>query len=220
MTDTPAAITAEEWATWLTPSQVLDALETSVTRSTAATAIKQQLLDGLLVAVAETVVGREGGVLGRKDYCSIEANSWRQFEHFYATHDFWKTGQITATSTTTRGVSRSISFYGVRFNPNDLRSLFAAVGHPSAEAPVTSSGTVPSIPQQADDDVKERGPAVSQAHLEEWYALYRKVYSGSADTEATAIESATGMFPGKHVARPRIRTLRGPQERGRKPGGD
>jgi hypothetical protein len=64
---------------------------------------------------------------------------------------------------------------------------------------------------------QEKGPPVSEQHLKAWFDLYKQVYQGAADTEANALKSAAGMFPGKLVSRDRVRALRGAQKRGRKP---
>jgi hypothetical protein len=73
------------------------------------------------------------------------------------------------------------------------------------------------MPKVEEAEPEQTGPPVAQIHLKAWYDLYRQAYSGSADTEATALKSARGMFPGKSVSRDRVRALRGSQKRGRKP---
>lgn len=65
---------------------------------------------------------------------------------------------------------------------------------------------------------ESKGPRVSGAHLKAWYDLYRTVY-GDDTPEAHSVKSAQGMFSDKSVSRERVRELRGPQKRGRKPTG-
>ncbi len=67
----------------------------------------------------------------------------------------------------------------------------------------------PSKDEAIDDDVP-RGPPVSPDALKAWFDVYQKVYGNTpADTLDNALKSARGMFPGKFVARDRIRDLAG-----------
>lgn len=139
---------------------------------------------------------------------------------------FWLTGDINTYLPHQSGAygyqKIPIALFGVRFDPDGIKELLPE------KLPVRQTGSTSPIPQPIDpppdpapviEETPEvsRGPAVSDALLKEWYALYQRAYTGAADTEATAIKSAQGMFPGKHVARQRVRALRGEQRRGRKP---
>jgi len=62
-----------------------------------------------------------------------------------------------------------------------------------------------------------KGPRVTDGELRAWYDVYRRFYTGALDTQDNAYASAKGMFPGKFVARDRVRALFPARKAGRKP---
>jgi hypothetical protein len=122
------------------------------------------------------------------------------------TGSFWATGDLVYTHRF--GIYEEVTFrhFDVRFEPE---SVYAIINRTPGE---------PVAPDPEDSEIIAKGVPVSRTHLEAWYELYRQAYRGADDTEDTALKSAKGMFPGKAVSREKIRELRGPQKRGRKPG--
>jgi hypothetical protein len=95
-----------------------------------------------------------------------------------------------------------IGHFDVRFEPNAVRAIIGPVAKQASAV--------------ADVEPAEKGPSVSDVHLKAWFEVYRQAYTGASDTEANAVASARGMFPGKSVSRDKVRDLRGEQKRGRK----
>jgi hypothetical protein len=93
----------------------------------------------------------------------------------------------------------------VRFEPQGVHAILRGV----------SKATKPDATPAADDEPEPKGPPVSPEALKAWFDLYRRIYTGTADTEAMALKSAQGMFPGKSVSRDKIRALRGERPIGR-----
>jgi hypothetical protein len=124
------------------------------------------------------------------------------------TSSFWTTGDLVYTYR--RDIYDEVTFrhFDVRFEPEGVNAIIGSAAPDIAPTPDLPEANEPT----------ERGPPVSEAHLQAWYEVYRQVYQGAADTEDTAVRSARGMFPGKSVSRDKIRKLRGAQKRGRKPG--
>jgi hypothetical protein len=99
----------------------------------------------------------------------------------------------------------------VRFDPDGVHDIIKNLTPPPALPP-----TEEATPATEPEEPPEKGPPVSPELLKAWFEVYRRAYIGAADTEANAVASARGMFPGKSVSRERVRELRGAQKRGRK----
>jgi hypothetical protein len=160
----------------------------------------------------------------------IPPSHWAAFPDIQTVAElaFWQTGDITFEWEERASFSAvTIKYFGVRFDPKGIADMIESAGvdkpkRPSGGPPppsldFLSAFSRPEQPTPADVDAEQKGPPVAPEHLRAWYELYRRVYTGAADTEATALASARGMFPGKSVSRDRIRELRGTQKRGRKP---
>jgi hypothetical protein len=200
--DDAAAITAEEYATWLTPRDAIKSLN-HLSTPEAIVAIFDRLKHGLVSAVAlrQTIGTRTS------DFVQINKVTWAHAEQGIARSRLWSSGDITiplqVRSPPFGYREVPLGLFGVRFDPAEIREL-----HPDY-VPAGVVGKEPPEPA--------RGPPVSDALLREWYALYQRAYPGASDTEPTAIKSAVGMFPGKYVARQKVRDLRGKRKPGRKP---
>jgi hypothetical protein len=207
-------ITAEELEAWWTPSQALAYATTCVDgRNAAANAIWQRLVGGLIETVASTSSATP------KDRAPVP--KWRpeliprRFWKLFSKHgsDFWGAGDAkfflpgSGTSTVYQG-------FGIKLFPADVRGTLPPPRPPPKQTWVKKAPE-PEKPAE-EPESEQKGPPVSEEHLKAWFALYRQVYSGPAETEANAVASARGMFQGKSVSRDRIRALRGTQKRGRK----
>jgi hypothetical protein len=181
---------------WVTPVRALKSLEPLGESYLRVHTLLERLKGGMVRAVAETTVWQDDN--SRASKLSLEASDWA----FVSESDVvWKTGDLTTTYFHDRG-RRTVRHFNIRLHPFDIQQILPSeAGAAPVESPV--SGSI-------------RGPSVSEAHLAEWYALYRKAYTGHLDTEANALRSAQGMFPGKSVSREAVRKLRGAQKPGPK----
>ena len=115
----------------------------------------------------------------------------------------WITGDLTYTYKEYGSGDRiTARHFDVRFEPNGIHNIVATVSRPPESRDSVRQN-------EAANETVSKGPPVSDDHLWAWFEVYKRVYTGSADTEAMALKSATGMFPGKSVTREKIRALRG-----------
>jgi hypothetical protein len=217
-----AEIEPEENA-WYTPSQARAYAEGCV-GSRASNAILQLLASGLVQAQSTssstTTEGR--APIAQTGPSPIPKRLWKFVSD--AETDLWSGG--TARFRVGKGADGPAEFrhFGIKLSKNDIHRNLPRPPPPRAwiEKPAEPEKPVEPEKQTApgrveDPEPEQRGPPVSPDHLTAWFDLYRKAYSGSvADTEANALASARGMFPGRSVPRDRIRELRGSQKRGRK----
>lgn len=200
-------IDENEFSTWLTPGQAREILSNALGHDqiVAMDTIVRRLANGLIKSAAENAtVTRDGQASHGQKFEVIPPEDWKQYS-FEAT--FWRFGDLTINHHGRYGVIASTNYFNVRFEPHSVRAILAPTATPAADE---RESETPSPPTE------ERGPRVSGAHLQAWYDLYRRVYPGDTP-EPHAVRSAQGMFPDKSVARDRVRALRGPQKRGRKP---
>jgi hypothetical protein len=221
------ALTAEEFATWLTPRDALARVsEVLRNEDAAATGIVERLRGGALRAVAKTTAWeiqsgtRQGAALD-----AIPPGFWIELSPPVTRSLMWRTGDVRIFIARRMAGARTdviaVRYFGVRFNPADIDAWLADLPpatpkhkywrpKPQAEPPAPASVT--------EEPEAARGLPVSDSLLQAWHDLYQRAYADSPqDTEATAVKSALGMFPGKSVSRNRVRVLRGAQKRGRKP---
>ena len=214
---TEREISAEELASWWTPQEALAYAATCVNgRSAASNAIWQRLVGGLIESVAAT------SSLTRKDRAPVPSwkpelipqRFWKKFSQHGS--DFWDAGDVRFFLSGS-GTSSVYQAFNIKLNPADVRESLPPPRPPPKKLWVKKP-IEPEKPAQAVEELEpeQKGPSVSPDHLRAWFDLYQRVYSGPADTEANALESARGMFPGKSVSRERVRELRGSQKRGRK----
>ncbi|HVP83881.1 MAG TPA: hypothetical protein VMS78_04075 [Rhizomicrobium sp.] len=199
--------TKEEIETWATPKEVLDAVSKHMgSPSSARQTILERLRHGIIAAYA-THAGAQRGphseTLKRapipvvKELWGVLANN-----PYNDRDDVWRSGDFKHTATPSRlnEAPNTVIYFGVRFHPDWRKEL------------LPKETTTPT----ADLPPETKGPTVSQAALKAWFEAYQIAFPDSADTEATAVTSAQGCFPGKSVSREAIRRLRGEKKRGRK----
>jgi hypothetical protein len=223
---------------WYTPAQACAYARNCVSAKGASNAIWRLLEAGLIEAVASSAsrTPKDSAPIPRTTPVRIPERYWKSFSDHGS--DLWS-GGYARFWVVRKGYDSGTTYqyFGIKLNPDDVRSNLPPPRPPDAIAikatpPVTVSYpphrpiapaalAVPSPAEQVtsdvpDNDVVNKGPPVAPDHLKAWFDLYRRVYSGSSDTEANALDSARGMFPGKSVSRDSVRALRGAQKRGRK----
>ena len=198
------APTAEDIDNWLTPRQAVQLLRSVYEdRWLAEHTLLERLKGGMVQAIARNTTRSD-----RTDGAALVRISPEHWRYVNETSSFWTTGDLVYTYR--RDIYDEVTFrhFDVRFEPEGVNAIIGSAAPDIAPTPDLPEANEPT----------ERGPPVSEAHLQAWYEVYRQVYQGAADTEDTAVRSARGMFPGKSVSRDKIRKLRGAQKRGRKPG--
>jgi hypothetical protein len=203
------APTAEEFADWLEPRQALALVTKDVgTAGVARGKLVDRLKAGLIRSYAGTAISRRLGEESRKtQFEEISPGWWRRHEHHY--DDLWQSGDLT-WETHDAGYGQEITYLDIRLDPQGVGALLPK----PKPAPPTLSPPPPSTGESTEPEAK--GPPVSPAALEAWCTAYQLAYQGPEDTLAKAYDSAEGMFPGKFVARQRIRDLLKGRKRGRK----
>jgi hypothetical protein len=224
------ALTAADYVKWLTPLEALAAAHQAVGESNASSAIWERLRGGMIRSVAKyaTTTLTAQSPQGVQAWFPIPGGYWQHYQQA-ASANFWETGdaRFHIPSPSDRILSRTVRCVGIRLNPVDIFETLppprqwptqAEPGSPQIVSPPASraESEAPRPPPGNGPTVSER-PRVPDPVLRDWYELYRRAYPGAEDTEATALKSAFGMFPGKSVSRGRVRELRGPQKIGRKP---
>jgi hypothetical protein len=202
----PRDLTPEDVADWLTPPQavaLVDAAHKDVYLTK--NAILERLRAGMVQAVARhSAVGTSGA---RQLFFKIPSDHW---ERIQSADPFWRLGDITyqhreygSTAVVT------VRHFDVRFEPQGIRAMI-----PSASKNTVSPTAA--IQDETSNEPAQKGPRVSDAHLQAWFEFYKKVHSGAEDTEDRALEFARQCFSGKLVSRDRVRALRGSVKRGPK----
>jgi hypothetical protein len=210
-------ISAEKLASWWSPQAAFAYAKTCVGDGAAANAIWQRLIGGLIETASTTssVTPKDRAPIPNWDPELIPRRFWKLFSKTGS--DFWGAGDARFFLPGT-GTSTVYQAFGIKLNPADLRETLPPprpppkrmwVKPPEPEKPVEK-------PKTEEPEPEQKGPPVAAEHLKAWFDLYQRVYSGPNDTEANAVTSARGMFPGKSVSRERVRALRGSQKRGRK----
>jgi hypothetical protein len=196
---------SSKYKDWIKPSKALARAKAHFGDAyTAAEALGERLKDGLLGAMAETIVYEEPGKPETTtSFAPLAKVVWRHVTGGWHGQMFWRTGNLEVWLD--RGEDRC-SLHGILFDPEGLDKFLGAEARPAPPA-------VPDSPPEPE----QKGPRVPEPLLKEWFAVYSKAYAGTEDTEDRAVESARGMFPGKSVSRERVRILRGARKRGPKP---
>jgi hypothetical protein len=223
---------------WYTPIEACAYARRCVGAKGASNAVWRLLEAGLIEAVANSAsrTPKDSAPIARTTPVRIPERHWKSYTDHGS--DLWS-GGYARFWVVRKGYDSGTTYqyFGIRLNPHDVRSNLPAprppdaiavkatpavtVSHPSDTpiAPAALAATSPADQATSDvpdNDVANKGPPVAPDHLKAWFDLYRRVYSGSSDTEANALVSARGMFPGKSVSRDSVRALRGTQKRGRK----
>ena len=182
-------LTAEGLATWLTPREAFRLLADAFGASSAGRIIFQGLRGGIIRAISGTSSwsNPHGGSTLRPPV-RIPGRFWEGLTDHVIPDSFWTTGSVRLhlASDARRSTPSEVSFYDVRFEPDAIRALLREASAKEKAKPA---------------------PPVSDALLQMWFDVYRKAYEGVEATEAEALESAEGMFPGKLVSRERVRKL-------------
>jgi len=207
----PRDLTADDIADWLTPAAAVEILnsafgKTDISRHALVTRLKNGMVQS---AAGHSVWTGTQQQPKRKAPSLIQSSDWSHYEQSGAdTVTFWVTADIKFYLGREYGTDNivTVHHFAVRLEPQSVQAMIA-------HAPNKTSTKTES---QDSADQKPKGPPVSSEHLKAWYDLYRRVYPEADDTEANALASARGMFPGKSVSRDRLRELRGDQKRGPK----
>lgn len=197
-----AGLAPEEFADWLTPQESIDMLKGSLGAVVAKGAIVTRLRSGIMRGAAETCVVYTNGRLTEKGGITVlQRDDW-QPTNLRPIDPFWVSGDFHFDRPDDRtGPYRKIiliEFFDVRFDPEGIRALL----------PPKRSGSA-SLPEGPD----RRAP-VSKSDLERWATVFLAVHK-DAFTEATALQSASAMFPNSAVSRQRVRDLLPPRKPGR-----
>lgn len=213
-----------------------DAMEATV----AANTLSQGLRMGIVTARTEIGFLNDRPV---KEFAIIPTSVLKECEWPWS-HPVWQSNHAEITMGGARFPLKEYKFFGIRFDPVAVRTLLphlprkgligtivagatpkAAPGKHAPEAmshdeALQSYGHSALPPQPAGAAVShskdQKGPPVSAAALKAWFVAYQAAFTGADDTEARALESARGCFPGKSVSRDAVRDLRGEQKRGPK----
>jgi hypothetical protein len=211
----PRELTSEDIADWLTPAQAVKLLDAVYQKSyLSKQALLGRLVGGLAEAVAaQTVKGDGAGRSSRGVFQKIPSEDWQRIQ---TTDTCWITGDLIFRRRSPSGTGdETVRHYGVRFEPQGVRSIIQNSGRPASE--VTAAATASparSEPARAKPMPSEqRSPPVSSAHLQAWFEFYQKI--GGEMREEHALESARLNFSGQSVTRQRIRDLLGPRPIGR-----
>jgi hypothetical protein len=200
----PKDLTPEDIADWLTPRQALAILDEVFREADLSKAELLERLRGGMVQAISIHASIDGRVRAAGAITEISTDDWRKI---WGSDTVWVTGTLSV-EIKERGSygSSALRYFDVRFEPSGINAIVA---------PLLPSKP-PSKDEAIDDDVP-RGPPVSPDALKAWFDVYQKVYGNTpADTLDNALKSARGMFPGKFVARDRIRDLAGGRTPGRK----
>jgi hypothetical protein len=213
-------ISPEALAAWWTPREAVayaSRCEGIFTAKAASNAIWQRLVGGLIESASasssSTPKDRGPTTYMRPDF--IPKRLWKSYSD--SGSDLWGAGDARFFVSGS-GTSTVWRFFGIRLNPDDVRATLPSPRPPPKKLWIRKPAEEKKIePQKVEvPEPVQKGPAVAEDHLKAWHELYRRVYTGVADTEANALASAQGMFQGKSVSRDRVRALRGTQKRGRK----
>jgi hypothetical protein len=194
----------DDVADWLTPRQALQILAKAFKEQHTSKHVLLERLRGGMVQATAGHASLEGRQKTRGLLFKMPSEHWQRIE---TSDPLWTTGDVNYRYREYgSGEMVTARLYGIKFEPQAVHAIVEQVSV-VAESPVATG-------RETADEIAPKAP-VSEDHLKAWYDLYRRVYTGAADTEAAAITSAAGMFPGKSVARERIRKLRGARPIGR-----
>jgi hypothetical protein len=204
-----AALTATDITDWLTPRQALAILGRVVENESVATrGLLERLRGGMVKAVAfNSAVTSESGPWSGT-FCEIDVDHWTRI---FASDEFWITGDLSYEARE-YGESRTSTFrhFDVRFEPQSIKAMVDVL---SRSAPAASAHA-PAV--GAESEPVQKGPRVTNPHLQAWFEFYKVVTPETEDTEDYAWAHARRCFPDKTVSRERVRELRGSLKRGPK----
>jgi hypothetical protein len=195
-------LTAGDIADWPTPRQAIEILRKVLTSDFLAKhAMLERLRGDMVQAISHESVLTGGRNSPRATGVKIAPDVWERVQE---SDPLWLSGDLTYTYRDDGSGDRiTARHYALRFEPQSIHAI-ARSADQAAKADEPST-----------DEREPKGPPVANDLLKAWYEVYKRAYPGSADTEAAAIKSAQGMFPGKSVSRDKIRSLRGERPIGR-----
>jgi|GEM_PF-3237778 len=190
----------------------------------AAREILKRLAHGLLIGRAEEAFQMTGGKKTQFDRLAIIKDFiWEELagEDYLHNLPIWSANSAEVEfpyKYPSRPLSVVFHLFGVRFDPAGIEKMLPKrVIQIPPEPPKTDWGkTAWPVPAASAPEPEQKGPPPSAKALAAWFDAYKAAYTGADDTEAKALESAKGCFPGKSVTREAVRALRGEQKRGRK----
>lgn len=179
-------ISEEEYLSWEPVPQALGRVTGAVGRpGEAAVAIVQRLRAGHLVAAAEyvTEVGSSNAPIS---YVTVPKEYWLQSWTSNSSSSFWRTSQMELTfpGHTLNSKSRTITYFGLRFEPTDLQKLIApkVVRQPPPEARKVISSVARFLSQPDPfpplHRTKNQRKRISDDKLTAWYRARRAQFPG------------------------------------------
>lgn len=223
MADSPPVITEDEYRRWLEPSATLALVYSKIGNyQKAYAAILKRGGAGLIRAAAKRIDAHDAGgkISQSSPYPVVAPGTLKSWHDHYGHSDLglWSSGdcELTLDVPMRHGYGAAtphLAYYGIRFEPSGIHELAGQqAGTTSAAPAVIPTAAIPAFA----DEPETRGSPISQAALEAWFKAYQMAFTGTQDTEAKAMESAKGCFPGKSFSREAVRALRGEQKRGPK----
>jgi hypothetical protein len=217
----PKALTAEEFASWLTPPAAL-----SLFPSGSSQVIKQKIFwrlqAGKIRCAAETATQIHGKMV--ENLFILDGDIWKKLPNEFTVSSFWSSGDFEYDfGDYTR--PRKFRFMGVRFNRTDIGSLLPTAQTATEAVPdslTTENNTLLerygyqakptgyNLSEQITSEPSEKtqiGKPLSESLLRAWCELYRQAYPAKERSENLAMASVAGMFPGKKVTRVRLRAI-------------
>ena len=184
--DAEYEISAEDIATWYTPREAFAYAVKAVGRKSATNAIWQRLVAGLIEAAAANFSSAQRNQ-SPHPYTKpslIPARYWKKYSKTGS--DFWAGDVRFFIAGSRPEFSRTYHYFGIRLNPDQVRSSLPA---PPSEVPEpTEPERRTETAEIEDPEPQQKGPPVSPDHLKAWFDLYQRTYAGAADTEANALQ--------------------------------
>ena len=197
----PHDLTPEDVLGWLTPSQALQLLNKAFKDSHTPKHVMLERLRGEMVQAVAGQASLEGRYRTHGLLFKIPAEHWERID---TTDPLWRTGDATYNYLERSPTQRvTVRLYGIKFEPQSVQAIVAQVSSDDCT-------------EETSNTIEQKGPAVSDAHLQAWFDFYKAITAQAEDTEGHAWSHARRCFPGKTVSRDRVRTLRGSQRRGPK----
>jgi hypothetical protein len=193
-------LTADEFENWLPAVSVLRRAKEHLPGHIASVnAISPYLRSGLIrTGAARHVI--EGASESARGVIEIEKVRWGTVKNDLANlYDFWRSGTLTV-----RHGGNLLTYFDVRFDPDGVAELMAAIAPSQAASPPSPVAEEP------------KGKPVPEPELKAWHALYLKIY-GNGLPLPHAVKSAQGFFQGKSASRDRVHALFEGRTAGRKP---
>src|SRR5665213_98375 len=217
-------ISEGEYGRAVVPSVVLEHLA-GIPRAVAIDTVAARLRSGALRAAAQLIVE-----IPRRGLRRSVSLRWLSRGDWIDDADdrFWAVGDLTVEPDVLRGSGykhlrvpgsgATFEVHGVRFDAAGIDERRLQLVEDVATGEALSSPSTGEGPDALRTSTANLEP-VSDANLARWYAAFSKLYPPELQTEPNAWAHARATFPKNHVARMRVRKLRGQQRPGPKRGG-